>query len=131
MREKKEIKTFLSFDVTNCKGSFCLFLFLFSTPLGVFMKLCVSKLPHSVRPFYSFLSFLSSEAIFLFYAFHHIQHRIYVNYQLYSNLSILFLICLICTDLYDLTFASHIDRWFCPLGHPFLVAIGEGKFMVH
>ena len=57
--------------------SFACFYSFFSTPSGVFMKLCVSKLSHSARPFLFLLSFLSSEAIFLFFSFHHIQHLIY------------------------------------------------------
>ena len=79
---KKRNKNILAHSATEtfiwpCASIICLFLFLFFTPSGVFMKLCVSKLSHSARPFLFLLSFLSSEAIFLYFSFHHILHLIY------------------------------------------------------
>ena len=125
----------IDIDVSSCKGSFCLFLFLFFPHLQVFLWSCAFPNCHSARPFL-FLLFLFIQRSDFFIIFFFITHNIvYTIYNLYWFVKFVPIceictvaICEICTDLYDLTFASHVDRWFCPTGHTFIVAFGEGFF---
>ena len=118
-------------DVTSCEGIFCLFLFHFFPHLQVFLWSCAFPNCHSARPFL-FLLFLFIQRsdffiIFFFITTLHIPYT-QIIFQIFFLFVWFVTICEICNDLYDLTFASHVDRWFCPTGHTFLVAFGEGFF---
>ncbi len=101
MREKKGEKHSCRLMCQVARAPFACFYSFFSTPSGVFIKLCVSKLSFCTTLFIPFISFYRAKRFFYFILFHHTQHRIchiHSNYQIYSNL---FPICMICNDLWD------------------------------